>query len=169
MAPRRAQFQLRGGDRRLRPGLAQQTWLDQDLSAAKSKCVIAAWHHPRWSSGIGGGNVRTTDLFTTLYNHHAEVVLSGHDADYERFGPLNPNGKPDQQGVRQYVVGTGGQAHYPLDEHARRSLPPDLPSSEFVDYDHHGVLELDLEPGAWRWRFHPLGAPVEDEGKATCF
>ena len=86
------------------------------------------------------------------------------------FGPLNPKGKPDPLGVRQYVVGTGGQAHYRLDARAKKAVRPGLPASEFIDYDHHGVLELDLGPDSWRWRFHPLGAagPVEDEGEESC-
>ena len=151
-------------------GSPQQTWLEEDLRKNRRPCVLAAWHHPRWSTGIAGPNGRTADLFRTLYDHGVELVLSGHDAHYERFGPLNPAGKPDERGVRQYIVGTGGQVHYRPDARAQRALPPSAPASEFVDYDHHGVLELDLGADSWRWRFHVLGAgnPIEDEGRASC-
>jgi hypothetical protein len=147
-------------------GSPQQTWLARDLSDNSRRCVIAAWHHPRWSSGLAGPDSRTADLFRTLYDHRVELVLSGHEADYERFGPLSPDGKADARGVRQYVAGTGGQAHY----RPAVAAPAGRPVSEFADYDHHGVLQLDLAPDSWSWRFHALEAdpPVEDRGQASC-
>lgn len=151
-------------------GSPQQTWLDEDLGGNRRECVIAVWHHPRWSSGLAGADYQTADLFRTLYDHRVELVLSGHDADYERFGPLSPDGKADEKGVRQYVVGTGGQAHYRLDERVDPEARAGEPKSEFVDYDHHGVLELELGADSWRWRFHMLDAAtaVADEGQASC-
>jgi hypothetical protein len=151
-------------------GSPQQTWLENDLKDNRRTCVLAAWHHPRWSSGIAGPGFQTADLYSTLYDHGVELVLSGHDADYERFGPLNPNGKADERGVRQFVVGTGGQAHYRLGEHVDPEMRVGLPPSEFVDFDHHGVLRLDLGVDSWHWQFRVLGAgdAVRDEGTASC-
>jgi 3',5'-cyclic AMP phosphodiesterase CpdA len=147
-------------------GSPQQTWLAADLAAAGDRCVIAAWHHPRWSSGLAGSDARTADLFRTLYDHQVELVLSGHDAHYERFAPMNPDGRTDDKGVRQFVVGTGGQAHY------RPELPPvaGAVKGEYADYDHHGVLALTLGPTSYQWGFRPLEASetVEDEGSANC-
>lgn len=151
-------------------GSPQQAWLDKDLEDNSRRCVLAAWHHPRWSSGIAGADYQTADLYRTLYEHGVELVLSGHDAHYERFGPLDPNGRADERGIRQYVVGTGGQAHYRPDPHADPAARVGEPASEFVDYDHHGVLELELGSDSWRWRFHALdpGTAVADEGRASC-
>jgi acid phosphatase type 7 len=150
-------------------GSPQQRWLDEDLARTKRQCVLAAWHHPRWSSGIAGPDERTSDLFRTLYDHGVELVLSGHEADYERFGPLDPAGRPADNGVRQFVVGTGGQAHYePAPEDSPRRATVAVPRSEYVDYHHHGVLELELRPGQWQWRFHALDAEVADQGGARC-
>ncbi|WP_199512056.1 metallophosphoesterase family protein [Nucisporomicrobium flavum] len=160
-----------------RTGSPQQTWLAQDLAANDRTCVLAAWHHPRWSTGIAGPDPRTADLFRTLYDHRVDLVLSGHEADYERFAPLNPDGTPDPQGVRQFVIGTGGQAHYrpaatddTRDEHGNPEVTAGRPAGEYADFDHHGVLELELRPTSYAWRFHPLEAekPVTDEGTATC-
>jgi acid phosphatase type 7 len=150
-------------------GSPQQRWLAADLARNKRRCVLAAWHHPRWSTGIAGPDTRTQALFQTLYEHRAELVLSGHEADYERFGPVDPAGQPDDNGVRQMVVGVGGQAHYEppadaADEKAREGAP----KGEFVDYHHHGVLELELAPGRWKWKFHALDADVADQGEAQC-
>lgn len=157
-------------------GSPQQTWLADDLKNTDRKCVIAAWHHPRWSSGIAGADPRTADLFRTLYDNRVELVVSGHDADYERFAPLDPDGRSDPLGVRQYVVGTGGQAHYRpgagdggRDEDGKLS-PGAGPTGEFADFDHHGVLDLELRPDSWSWSFHAVGAgdPL-DQGSASCF
>ncbi|GIE50506.1 hypothetical protein Ani05nite_40400 [Amorphoplanes nipponensis] len=149
-------------------GSPQQEWLARDLAAYDGRCVLAAWHHPRWSNGLAGDDPRTGALFRTLYDHGAELVLSGHEADYERFGPLDPDGRPDERGVRQFVVGTGGQAHYRPE--ATAAAGAGGPAGEFADFDHHGVLELELDPGGWRWRFHALeaGRAVTDEGEGAC-
>jgi hypothetical protein len=146
-------------------GSPQQTWLAADLAANDARCVVAAWHHPRWSNGIAGPDDRTADLYRTLYEHRVELVLSGHEAHYERFGPLDPEGKPDEKGVRQFVAGTGGQAHYRPD-----IAPVGAPASEYTDFDHHGVLGLTLRPDSYEWGFHPLEGEtaVEDEGEARC-
>ena len=157
-------------------GSPQQAWLEQDLKANNRMCIVAAWHHPRWSTGIAGNDPRTADLYRTLYDHGVDLVLSGHDAHYERFGPLDPDGKTDAKGVRQFIVGTGGQAHYRPSAATDRDANGDVvagrgtPASEFADYDHHGVLELKLAPDSYSWAFHVLegSTPTEDAGKADC-
>lgn len=148
-------------------GSPQQLWLADDLARNDATCVIAAWHHPRWSTGIAGSDARTADLFRTLHDHQVELVLSGHDAHYERFARLNADGAADSAGVRQFVAGTGGQAHYRPDPGVTGRGGP---ASEFADYDHHGVLELELGESHWEWRFRPLEAaqPVVDEGRDAC-
>jgi hypothetical protein len=157
-------------------GSAQQQWLSADLKANRKKCVLAIWHHPRWSSGIAGPDVKVQDLYRTLYNHRVPLLLSAHEADYERFGPLDPQGKTADHGVRQFVVGTGGQAHYVPDpaETARRS-PATQPADQFADYTHHGVLELNLAENGWTFKYHALtdagatpAARVVDQGSGRC-
>jgi hypothetical protein len=157
-------------------GSPQQKWLEADLADNRWRCVLAAWHHPRWSNGIAGPDSRTQALYQTLYNHGVELVLSGHDAQYERFGPLSPDGRADPRGVRQFVVGVGGQAHYePGEGDAPWREKDNAVADQFVDYKHHGVLELDLLPDRWKWKFHALdagtqdqAAAVVDEGEQTC-
>jgi hypothetical protein len=158
-------------------GSPQQAWLAEDLAATDRRCVIAAWHHPRWSTGIAGSDARTADLFRTLYDHDVELVLSGHEAHYERFEPVDPDGRRDERGVRQFVVGTGGQAHYrpatagdARNERGEPVVPANGRASAFADYDHHGVLELELAEDSWSWWFRPLDAdrPATDTGTANC-
>ena len=52
-------------------------------------------------------------LWQILYEHGADVVLSGSEHMYERFGPQTPTGAADAaNGIRQFTVGTGGESHY---------------------------------------------------------
>jgi hypothetical protein len=50
-------------------------------------CTLAYWHEPRWSSGYHSSNSYFGTFWTDLYDAGADVVLNGHDHDYERFSP----------------------------------------------------------------------------------
>ncbi len=91
-------------------GSAQEQWLRADLAASAKLCTLAYWHHPRFSSGtLLGGYSATEPLWQALYDHDADVVLAGHEHNYERFAPQTPAGVADPaRGIRAFVVGTGG-------------------------------------------------------------
>ncbi|MEA2527893.1 MAG: hypothetical protein QOF73_5120, partial [Thermomicrobiales bacterium] len=77
----------------------QERWLRADLAAHPAACTLAYWHHPRFSSGAGHGNEPEVRAFwRALAEAGAEVVLVGHDHDYERFAPLDAAGRPDPAG-----------------------------------------------------------------------
>jgi 3',5'-cyclic AMP phosphodiesterase CpdA len=134
-------------------GSPQQRWLEQVLATRTSRCTLAYFHHPRWSSGVHGSDVTMAALWKTLALAKADLVLAGHDHHYERFAPIS--------GIRSFVVGTGGRGLYPI---GRR-----LPSSQVVNTDTFGVLRLTLRPGAYDWRFVPVaGSTFTDAGKGTC-
>jgi calcineurin-like phosphoesterase family protein len=144
-------------------GSPQEQWLRADLAATKKRCVIAYWHHPRFSSSDDHGSEPATQpLWQALYDHAAEVVISGHDHTYERFAPQTPDGAADPgRGIRQFVVGTGGKSHYGFDA--------PLPNSEVRDNTSYGVLKLTLDPGSYSWSFIPVpGSSFTDSGKDTC-
>lgn len=150
-------------------GSPQHRWLQADLAANRTRCTMAVWHHPRWSNGVSGSDARTSALYETLLVENVDVLLSGHEADYERFGPLDGSGQPMPVGVRQFVVGTGGQVTYdPAQGDAKWRATADPVPSEFIDTDHHGVLQLTLNPTSYSWQFFALGAGVVDAGQADC-
>ena len=91
-------------------GSAQETWLKADLAANAGKCILAYWHQPRWSSGQHGSNSTYHQLWVDLYAAGADIVLNGHDHNYERFAKQNASGVAKADGVREFVVGTGGRA-----------------------------------------------------------
>ncbi len=95
---------------------AQVAWLKADLRAHHSSCVAAYWHRPRWSSGTVVGDYPTVTAFMeTLYDANADLVLVGHEHNYERFQPLNPDGeRDDHRGIVQIVSGLGGKSQFPV-------------------------------------------------------
>lgn len=144
------------------PGSEQHAWLVADLAANPSRCTLAYFHHPRFSSGRHGGKDRVTEVFPTLYQAGVDVVLSAHDHHYERFAPQDPEGRPDlERGVRQFVVGTGGAPSYRLRERA--------PNSEAIADHVRGVLRLVFHPDSYEWEFVPVqGRRWRDAGRGTC-
>src|SRR5260221_6245218 len=94
-------------------GSEQDRWLAADLAAARQRCVLAFWHHPRFSSALHGSDPSLTDLWRALYDARADLVVNGHDHTYERFAPQTPSGAADSiRGIREFVVGTGGAPLY---------------------------------------------------------
>jgi thiol-disulfide isomerase/thioredoxin len=147
----------------MRAGSPQERWLRADLAAHPNACVLAYWHHPRFSSGTEhGSDRRTRFLWQALYDYGADVVIAGHEHNYERFAPQTPAGAADSmRGIREFVVGTGGADRY--------AFGPPLPNSEVRNGDVWGVLKLALLPGRYRWEFIPVaGMSFNDSGSGRC-
>jgi hypothetical protein len=147
-------------------GSDQASWLRAELEALPDDaCVLAYWHHPRFSSGYGGINrdyPETGALLDALYEHGAELVLSAHAHNYERFEPVDPDGAPDAQtGVTPMVVGTGGRSLFV-------NTGPQRATSEQLYTDAFGVLELTLEPTGWSSRFVTEAGETRDEASGSC-
>jgi len=138
----------------------QGQWLREDLAAHSNKCTLAYWHHPRFSSG--GDESDVAPFWNALYKGGADVVLSGHDHNYERFAPQRPDGTLDRgRGIREFVVGTGGADFSTFD-----SIKPNSRARN----DHtHGVLKLTLHPSSYEWKFVPVADETfTDSGTTAC-
>lgn len=148
----------------LQPGdhQVQLAWLKEDLAQHKTPCTLAYWHHPLTSSGGHGDNDQMLDVWESLQEAGADVVLASHDHDYERFAPLDAQRQKDEaHGIRQFVVGTGGARLGPLG--VRK------PFSEVSDNSTHGVLKLELKKTGYEWEFLPVaGSGFSDRGAALC-
>jgi len=147
------------------PGSEQVRWLRADLEKHSKRCTLALWHDPVFSSGLNGGSFSYRPLWDALYAAGAELVLNGHDHDYERFAPQDPSGRYDaRRGIREIVVGTGGESHYDFAE--GKGI---LANSEVRDDRTFGVLRLTLRPRGYEWQFVPAGgAAFTDAGSASC-
>ncbi|MEP7209187.1 MAG: FG-GAP-like repeat-containing protein [Casimicrobiaceae bacterium] len=143
-------------------GSAQETWLRADLAAnAHRRCTLAYWHHPVFSSGQHGNDATMRPVWKALVDFGADVVLTGHDHDYERFGPQDSIGTLDTSaGLRSFVVGTGGATLRPFA--TLRS------NSEARDATHYGVLRLSLRETRFAWEFVDTAGVVRDTGEASC-
>ena len=145
------------------PGSPQEKWLRADLAAHPVACTLAYWHKPLFSSGNAHGNDLTVKpLWQALYDANADVIIGGHDHDYERFAPQDPEGVADpKRGIREFVVGTGGKNHRPFGD--------SKPNSEVRDFTAFGVLKLTLRPKSYDWEFIPeAGKGFTDSGSGSC-
>jgi len=144
-------------------GSTQEQWLRADLAASTKPCTVAYWHKPRFTSGATHAPDTTmTPLWQALYDFNADLVLSGHNHQYERFAPQDPNGNLDTaRGLREFVAGTGGESHY--------SFAATQPNSEVRNGDTFGVLKLTLHANSYDWQFVPeAGKTFTDSGTTSC-
>jgi acid phosphatase type 7 len=140
----------------------QGRWLRRNLRKHRARCTLTYFHHPLFSSGEHGNQTKTRPIWRALYRANADVVLSGHDHDYERFAPQRPDGtRNPRRGIREFVVGTGGAE--------RRPFGTIQPHSQARNARTSGVLKLKLRSRSYRWRFVPVaGRTFTDSGKDRC-
>ena len=146
----------------------QAAWLRRDLANDHASCTLAYWHEPRFSSGQHGDALQMGYIWNVLAAAHVDVVLSGHNHDYERFDPIGatPEGQTDPAldpaGIREFVVGTGGKS-------VDRITEPPLPGEQIRSDTDLGVLSLTLLPSGYRWRFASIWRSGSlDQGTGTC-
>src|SRR5215213_454635 len=139
------------------------TWLKQDLAANTKTCTLSYWHHPVFSSGSEHGNdPKMRPSWDSLYAAGAEVVVNGHDHDYERFAPQSPSAALDNaRGIREFVVGTGGRSLRPFGTIRANSQVRNAAT--------YGVLKLTLNSNSYDWKFVPVaGQTFTDSGTTSC-
>ncbi|MBA2701477.1 MAG: metallophosphoesterase [Chloroflexi bacterium] len=140
---------------------SQGRWLAADLATSTARCTMAIWHHPRWSSGVHGDSQAVAPFWTMLYDAGADVIVNGHDHDYERFAPQDPDGRANAtRGIREFVVGTGG-----ID---LRGFPGNAANSEVRSASDHGVIRFGLHDGSYSWTFIAAGTDFSDSGTGNC-
>jgi hypothetical protein len=139
----------------------QLAWLRADLKANPAKCVAAYWHRPRWSTGSEHGDYpKVSSFIKALYDANADLVLDGHDHDYERFQPLNPAGKrDDQRGIVEIVSGLGGKSHYSVSGRSTTAAKNDTA---------YGYTRLVLHADSADISFEPAVGSYRDSYTLTC-
>jgi Calcineurin-like phosphoesterase len=143
-------------------GSAQERWLREELLSHPTPCTAALSHHPRFSSAEHGDSPSMADLWSVLVDGGVDIALAGHDHVYERFAPMDAEGRPDpERGIRAFTVGTGGRSLY--------RFANIHPTSEARNAKTLGVLKLTLHPGAYDWEFVPVeGGTFHDSGSGRC-
>ena len=139
----------------------QGRWLAHDLATSSAFCTLAIWHQPLFSSGEHGSDPEVRPFWGQLYAAHADLIVNGHDHDYERFAPQDPSGVLKRPGgLREIVVGTGGAE--------LRTFRKQAANSEFRQAGVYGVLRLTLHPANYDWEFLPVGGDIADSGSTPC-
>jgi hypothetical protein len=140
---------------------AQTAWLQNDLAHDTSACTLAMWHHPLFSYGWTLGSPGVAPLWNALYQAHADIVLGGHDHLYENYAQQDPSGTATTNGIREFVVGTGGESLNGL----YGSSPPKTLLASDREY---GVLVLTLHASSYSWKFVNTGGATVDSGTTAC-
>ena len=144
-------------------GSRQEKWLRADLAAHPTACSLAYFHKPLFSSGATHGNdPELKPLWQALYDGNVDVVVGGHDHDYERFAPQTPDAVPDtKRGIREFVAGTGGKS--------QRLFNDPQPNSEVRNNNAFGVLKFTLRAKGYDWQFiAEAGKSFTDSGSDAC-
>jgi acid phosphatase type 7 len=140
----------------------QEIWLRSDLAAHPAKCTLAYWHHPLFSSRFGTATPAVQPLWQALYDAGADVVLTAHSHNYQRYLPQTATGALDRaRGIREFVVGTGGMT--------LQDLGPRIANEQVANDRTWGFFKLTLLPDSYRWRFVPeAGKKFTDRGSGVC-
>lgn len=121
----------------------QRTWLKRSLASSKARWKIVVLHHPPFSSSNGHGS--TPEFQWPFGAWGADLVLSGHDHDYERIV---------RQGTTYVVNGAGGKDLYPMGDPVAGSV---------TRFDaEHGALLLTASSTALTGEFRSVSGRVVD-------
>ncbi|WP_410579796.1 metallophosphoesterase [Amycolatopsis sp. lyj-108] len=144
-------------------GSTQETWLKNDLAASTKPCTAAFFHHPRFSRGSHGDDSSVTPFFQALYNAKADLIVVGHDHNYQRYAPSRPDGtRDDVNGVRELLIGTGGRGYYNFDQSSAAV-------QEAGNTNTFGVGKLTLSATEYRSDFVPVsGRTFIDTATGKC-
>jgi acid phosphatase type 7 len=139
----------------------QMRWVKRNLRRDDARCELVYWHHPLWSSGVVHGSYAPMrSLWRVLFRAGVDVVLNGHEHNYERFAPMRPSGEHAPiHGIREFVVGTGGASTSPFGRAIRNSQRR---------ISRYGVLKMTLSPQMYRWAFIRGDSHVMDHGRFQC-
>jgi hypothetical protein len=161
----------------------ETNWLTQDLNHDHSPCTLAYWHQPTFSSTANPftsdshEGTAATAWWQALYDHHATLILNGHDHVYSRFAPMDPAGHSDpRNGIREFIIGTGGESLDTLNDDNPANTP--TPNLQASADQYYGVMKLTLKPNGYGWDYEsamvsptaPAGTPAtySDRGSGSC-
>jgi hypothetical protein len=170
--------------------LAQETqWLAEDLKDNHAPCTMAYWHQPTFSAttastatvpasapGAGGQEGSVADAWwQLLYDHHATLILNGHEHAYARMRPMDPAGNYDpNKGIPEIIIGTGGEALDTLAVSGGGYANPNVVTA----YDQgYGVMDMTLQPNGYSFSykpalagagFGPTALDYSDSGSGSC-
>jgi hypothetical protein len=134
------------------------SFIEEEGRAAGDAPLLVFWHEPRFSSGSAHGtNPDVQPLWAAAVAAGADIVLNGHDHDYERFEPLDANGERSSDGTVEFVSGNGG--------HHLRDIGDREPHSAAAFAGTPGVLFLTLQTDGYEWSYRDVEGHTLDAGR----
>jgi chitodextrinase len=128
-------------------GQAQYQWLLNDLNTHTNTCTVAYFHHPVYNVGPQGPTTTMNAIWSLMAQKGVDLVLTGHDHNYQRWVPMNANGTPSPSGMTEFVAGGGGHG-----------------IQNFIASDSRMVAGFDTSPnslGALRFELNQYGASFQ--------
>jgi hypothetical protein len=139
---------------------AQYQWLSNDLRRNTQACTLVYFHHPLFNIGAEPVPARFTAVWPLLAQRGVDVVLNGHDHDYQRWVPMDGNGTPSPTGPTEFVDGTGG--------HSLQSFVTSDPRVAYSLAGSFGAMQFDLNPGGASYQYVTTGGGTVDSGTIAC-
>ena len=102
-------------------------------------------------------------IWSLLAQHGVDLILTGHDHDYQRWVPLNATGDPDPAGMTQFVVGTGGHGIQNFIRSDNR-LAKGFDTAPYA----FGALRLELNQDGAAYQFINIQGLTLDSGSVAC-
>ena len=141
----------------------QGRWLRRNLANNPSRCTMAYFHRPLYSTGTSVAGPKVRPFWRMLHDRKADLIVNGHAHRYERFAPMTPNGTRSANGIREIVAGTGGA------EGGGEISREDAPNLQRVKVGTYGVLKLSLRSESYAWKFvRASGKEFTDSGTTDC-
>lgn len=165
-------------------------WLAQDLANDHASCTLAYWHQPTFTvtgapassttPGADSGEGTAADAWWKLLQAQgADVVLNGHEHVYARSAPMNASGQADPHGIRQFIVGTGGEGLDALHTDSAGNVSvPNLEAAEGSGTAYQngttttgypgafGAMKLTLGQNSYSWDYESAAAPTVNDAPA---
>jgi Big-like domain-containing protein/calcineurin-like phosphoesterase family protein len=145
-------------------GSAQYNWLQKNLVAlSPTTCTIVYYHHPYFNIGPEGPGTQMSAIWKLMVQYHVDIVLNGHDHDYQRWKPLDANGNVSSQGLTEFVVGSSGHGLQMFTMSDNRVVyANDKNPTTF------GILLLTLHSSSASFRYENTSGAVLDSGTVPC-
>ena len=145
-------------------GSAQYNWLQNDLSdLPANQCTIVYYHHPFFDIGPEGPTTAMSAIWSLMAQHGVDIVLNGHDHDYQRWVPLDGNGNPSPNGITEFVAGGAGHSMQTITGSDSR-----VAYSNSMNPGAFGVLLLQLNSKGANFSYQSINGSVLDSGVIPC-
>ncbi len=142
----------------------QYKWLSDDLAADKAMCTLVIYHEPLFDIGPEADTVPPiSSTWSLMAQNGVDIVLNGHDHNYQRWVPLDGAGNPSPTGITEFIAGAGG--------HSIQTFVRDDPRVAFKSDAYpttFGALRLELYPTHANFQYINTAGTTLDSGSVTC-